>query len=437
MASTLQSLFTALQTSAQVTDSVSTYYVARSSEPSKDPIANIKQQIAWSGNGSFLFSGLRGSGKTTELLRLIEELQQEGCAAFYCDASRYLNLNDPQLTLVELVLTSLAGLADAANQKLGARLLGDSIWDRTKRLLKSEVTLHSKVKVGSDGLGAEVDISLADNPEFKKQLLDFARQSNDFFAEAQQFASDLVNQIKQRTGKSTVLLAIDSLERLSSPSGEEHRLFDSLKDVFFNNPNALHFPGLSVIYTAPPYLEAVINNVAGGFSASFSLPNFKVLERSPHQADDYPRHTVGINQMVEIINRRVPDWESLVSRAVLEHLAWMSGGNVRRYFDMVRTVCMKAAISQTPLPIEQADSMPVREAITKAAEPLQWLTAQDRKWLEHFQSASNNPSEHIENLAEDLPSIIRLFDHSLVLNYQNGSVWYQVPPLVRQHVYTR
>lgn len=46
----------------------------------------------------------------------------------------------------------------------------------------------------------------------------------------------------------------------------------------------------------------------------------------------------------------------------------------------------------------------------------------------------DNPSGHIKDLAADLPPIIRLFDHSLVLDYQNGSPWYQVPPLVRPYV---
>ena len=39
----------------------------------------------------------------------------------------------------------------------------------------------------------------------------------------------------------------------------------------------------------------------------------------------------------------------------------------------------------------------------------------------------------IENLQKDLPAIIRLFDHSLVLDYRNGEAWYQVPPLVRRY----
>ena len=138
--------------------------------------------------------------------------------------------------------------------------------------------------------------------------------------------------------------------------------------------------------------------------------------------------------MVQILDHRFKDWPQALARPVAEHLAWMSGGNVRRFFSLIRTVTTKAALSRAILPVDQPDAPSVQHAISEAARPLQWLTGPDRLWLKRFMEDSNNPSEHIQNLAADLPSIIRLFDHSLVLDYQNGSVWYQVPEIVRGHV---
>jgi hypothetical protein len=138
--------------------------------------------------------------------------------------------------------------------------------------------------------------------------------------------------------------------------------------------------------------------------------------------------------MVDIVDRRFPRWQQVFGPLVLEHLAWMSGGNVRRYFSLVRAAARKAALSGAELPINNAEAPPILHAVSEAAQPLQWLTAKDRTWLGHFMRDSKNPSAHIEDLAADLPSIIRLFDHSLVLDYQNGRVWYQVPQLVRAHV---
>jgi predicted AAA+ superfamily ATPase len=74
-------------------------YVNRTTDKIRDPVLNLRAAIrneSEEDNGCYLFSGLRGSGKTTELKRLIAELRgEDGIHAYYCDASDYLDLNDP------------------------------------------------------------------------------------------------------------------------------------------------------------------------------------------------------------------------------------------------------------------------------------------------------------------------------------------------------
>lgn len=434
----LRDFFNALPESAQGGTDVSKVYVNRAPDDEHDPVANLRQYIQWEPNagGCYLFSGLRGSGKTTELNRLVTELRNDNIAAYYCDASAYLNLNDPQLTLAELLMTAIAGLADAVRQQIGNEFLTDSIWQRTKRLLNSNVEFKPKLKapLGGTGASVEVEATLQENPDFRKDLISFARGSSAFYDEAVKFSEEVANVIRERTHCEKIVLVVDSLERISAPSGDETKLFDSLKEVFFNEPSRLQFPSLSVIYSAPPYLHAVLPGVSNGFSQSVSLPNFKVIQRDGACATSCPKNPEGIAKMVEIIDHRFADWPQIITKPVLEHLAWMSGGNVRRFFNLLRTVARKAALSRASLPIDASDSPAVTHAISEAARPLQWLTGPDREWLQRFMESSNNPSEHIKNLATDLPSIIRLFDHSLVLDYQNGSPWYQVPQLIREHV---
>ena len=88
--------------------------------PDQDSVAGLLQFVDWTQtpNESYLFSGSRGSGKTIELNRLIAELRDRNIAAYYCDASVYLNLDDPKLSLAELLMTALAGLSDALRKKL-------------------------------------------------------------------------------------------------------------------------------------------------------------------------------------------------------------------------------------------------------------------------------------------------------------------------------
>jgi hypothetical protein len=431
----LKDLFNALPDSATGGDQSMDYYVNRATDPELDAVANLLQFIDWSpaSQDTYLFTGLRGAGKTTELNRLVKELREQGIAAYYCDASIYLNLNDPLLSLPELLMAALAGLADAVKRELGTDFLADSIWQRTQRLLRSNVEIKPTAKLGLDGAGMEIEATLRENPDFRKALNHFAQDSSRFYDEAQAFAREVTDLVRSKTQSTKIVLVVDSLERLSAPTGEEAALFDSLKQVFFNDPQRLRLPGFSVVYSAPPYLPAVLPAVGSGFSQCVSLPNFKVMQR-PALGAEPMRNPQGIEQMLRILSQRFPRWHEVLATDVLQELAWLSGGNVRRYFSLVRAVARKAALSHTPLPITDIDATPVQHAISEATQPLQWLNAEDRRWLERFSQDSRGAAQHIGNLKEDLPPIIRLFDHSLVLDYRNGETWFQVPPLVRQHL---
>ena len=76
---------------------IDSYYVQRTTEQDYHCVAKIKQTLDWADiPGCYLFSGHRGAGKTTELQRLMQELEGSAIAAFYCDVGNYLDLNDPK-----------------------------------------------------------------------------------------------------------------------------------------------------------------------------------------------------------------------------------------------------------------------------------------------------------------------------------------------------
>ncbi|MDH2433759.1 hypothetical protein QCD60_14395 [Pokkaliibacter sp. MBI-7] len=425
-----KSFHNAFLDTAKRDEDVLTYYVNRAPDQAHDCVAEMKQAIEWEDSpGCYLFSGLRGAGKTTELQRLMGELNQGSIPAFYCSADAYLDLNDPKIGQTELIFTVLAGLCEAVQKRYGNKFLTDSIWDRFKRVMNSNVELKPKFVTP----GAEVEFSLHENVTFRQELIQFAQQSSQFFQEANKFAAEVAAAIQQQSRQEKVVLVVDSLERLSAPSGLEHVLFDSLKELFFNNPARLAMPDISVIYTVPPYLHALLPNIDQFYSGTFSLPNFKIMHK-PSNDEEPQRNAEGIGKMVEVINRRFADWQRYVSQEVIEEFAWLSGGNVRRMFSLIRLATRKASLGRVDFPIAQTNSTPVQQAITEETKNFHWLNAKDRQWLEHCKNHSGDLASQITNLDSDLPPIIRLFDHSLVLNYQNGSIWYQVPPIIHNHV---
>ena len=73
-----------------------------------DPVQQISTLINFDGVESIrLFSGFRGSGKTTELLRLKRALEIQGYVVLYADALEYVNAAEP----IEIgdLLIALAG----------------------------------------------------------------------------------------------------------------------------------------------------------------------------------------------------------------------------------------------------------------------------------------------------------------------------------------
>lgn len=62
-----------------------------------DPVDRLYQSITWSPHGSaVLFSGYRGSGKSTELSRLKHRLQEHaGAVVVYCDMTEFIYMDAP------------------------------------------------------------------------------------------------------------------------------------------------------------------------------------------------------------------------------------------------------------------------------------------------------------------------------------------------------
>ena len=93
---------------------------------SADPVQRLARCIEWQPlESAQLFSGFRGTGKSTELRRLRRLLEERGCKVVLCDMKDYLNLSTP--VDISDFLISIAG---AVGDALAAdpELLGHRTW---------------------------------------------------------------------------------------------------------------------------------------------------------------------------------------------------------------------------------------------------------------------------------------------------------------------
>ena len=132
-----------------------------------DPIAFLMKDILWSASNSSLkmLSGFRGSGKTTELLRLHKRLREERYVVLYIGFEDYVEVKQP--------------LADDPNDEQGdvALVTGPAAWwERVRDTLGR----NAEFKGGSINLGAaKIDVELRENPEFRARS---GRQSREAWA---------------------------------------------------------------------------------------------------------------------------------------------------------------------------------------------------------------------------------------------------------------
>src|SRR6185312_8045091 len=104
-------------------------------EGCEDPVDLMQTRIEFSEVESVqMFSGFRGSGKTTELLRLKQRLEAQGCVVLYGDALEYLNPAEP-IDIADLLIVVAGAFSDAVRKLLGTDPAGESYWVRIKNLL--------------------------------------------------------------------------------------------------------------------------------------------------------------------------------------------------------------------------------------------------------------------------------------------------------------
>jgi len=124
----------------------------------EDPIDELERRIEYSVTQSLsLFSGFRGSGKTTELFRLRKRLEEAGYVVLYADALEYIN---PALPIeIQDLLIVLAGAFGDAVQAQGIPLPADTYWDRLRNWLTTtevdakELEFKGGVRASSSNYG--------------------------------------------------------------------------------------------------------------------------------------------------------------------------------------------------------------------------------------------------------------------------------------------
>ena len=398
--------------------------------PEEDPIRLLVNQIRRSRRAStaHLFSGYRGSGKSTELRRLEIRLRDIGFDVFYLDLDGYLDPFTP-VDVGDYLLDVAGAFDDALRADTSVhKVEGPTFWDRLGDWLRSwEFTPEEfAAEVGVDaGLKATagLKLSLKENPVFRRKLSEHLTHRLELVvAEIHGFVAERARAVSNKGQAAGVVLLIDSTEKLGDTDESGDRVKSSVRSLFAQHARRLRFPGVHAVYCIPPDLpirdpQAIGTNYEG---AIFSLTAITVDKRGADGSR--ARHQPGIDALAEVLRKRHAEVDRLFpDRAAFDEIVCASGGNLRNLLFLVRQV------------IARTFSVPAREraiagATKQLAADLQWLTEEEKAWLGPL-VASGHPK-----LADEADRVrfAEFLDRQVVLPYRNGDDWFDVTPPVRE-----
>ena len=322
-------------------------------------IENLRDTIAWSEPGKYtctLFTGHIGCGKSTELLRLKKELEDQKFHTLYFESDRDLDMGDLDisdilLTIARRVSQSVESVKNEAHAGSFRKLLRKGV-----DLLQKEVKLSIKANsFAIPGVGEfEFDTDLEDanltlstvigkitattkkNNDLKARLRDYLEPKTEAVLDVlNQALFDPINAELQRQGKSGLAIIVDNLDRIHNIAKLSGKLQSEY--IFGDRGAALNRLHCHVVYTMPLALR---------YTNSYKLvkERFKslpvVLPMVPTHHRDGRVHQEGMELLQQMVlarafpqltpSERLEKITTLFDRQeTLEHLCEISGGHVR------------------------------------------------------------------------------------------------------------
>lgn len=389
-----------------------------------DPVKRLKRHIELCGESESLqfISGFSGSGKSTELYRLKDQLEKCDYLVLYADISNYIELNgiiditDLLLAIVDAFSEQLSSMA-VLGKSIGSL---DSLGDRINNFI-SRIKIDPGLKLPIPWIDLKVELKqspmvrnrvqsmLANHVnKLKNELNDFIKKCTDEVFEYQ---------IKQFGTVRQIVMIIDSLEKIKGAYANDHLILDSIEKLFGNHIDKLGLPNIHVVYTVPPWLKFVAP--AHGMIV---LSSIKQWDQSPERV----RYERGNAALCEVIRRRFPndEFERLFGdERGIQPLIDVCGGHFRDLFRLV----LEAFAQAEELPIPK---VAIERAIKKIKRDFPPITIDDAYLLKRIADTRSADPKN----PDDIRHLVNLLHKHMILYLANGKEWYDVHPIIRVEV---
>ena len=351
-----------------------------------------------------LVTGLRGSGKTTELKQLEKNLGQQGYRVVMADVGEWLSNERPVSTedlMLALVLSVFPdGKPDGADG--WAREYAQRVWKFLNYEVKLEGSVESvKARLTTDEtLFQKVAKQLNEREGLRKQVHELL---------------DIAASASRKQGSELVIIVDGAEKRATGDLHATDRREEFHNHWFgaFNLQGRDLKPPVHVVYTVPPFMVRRASELAANFGSELVfLPMVRTFER------DGSLNPAGVEAMTLALRKRVPA-ELFVDRDIPRWLSAHCGGYFR---DLLRF------LTEMVYRVGDADVF-TREHAEGAVEQvrqtyLQALVAEDKQVLRQLHPRKEFPDAEAAQVRMD--SLLQGFK---MFRYHNGEAWYDAHPL--------
>jgi len=387
-------------------------------------VQRLARPIEMSDKPTFqLFTGLPGSGKSTELLRLAKRLRQRDGAnllTVLINAKDRVNLADAVdetdilLMIVEACTRAVLeaeGHTDADVDKAMQEGFISRVWHW---ITQTDVEFTQlQFQVGDIGkLGAELKTRDSLRKRFRETV---GANFNRFLGEVQDELVLLGSRAEQ-IGRAGIVVIVDSLEKLRGTGTTWDHVLTSAERVFADDGALRRLP-LHTLFTIPPALVS-----RQRFAGVAFIPMIK-LHRHPREGGG--RHEPGYDAVMQLLLARLGERDLAAlfgsqTEVRVERLIEWSGGYPR---ELVRL--LRQALASETIPLSDQDFDRLLNEVQDEYRKL--LKTEDLDWLAQvavtrYMTAGNE---------KDRETADAMLGNNVVLRYLNAQDWFDVHPAVR------
>lgn len=316
------------------------FYVER---PRESSVAGLSVELAAdpSHDDKTLFTGTRGSGKTTELYRLAANLSANHLVVFM-QVAELLNLGDVQYTdLLVLLGLEVSRAAQEAGWPQQEEGLSDLLfWYREH--LREEILERPEIEAGVEVNAwiARVSGRIRTNAPTRETIRATARAN---LATLLERVNGVLRPLRERLGR-RILVIVDGLDRVYDEA--------QVRSLFLQAGNALLEPECRIIYTVPFALcySNDFQQVRHTYTRFYELPNVRT------HAPNGSVHKSGARMLQGALYRRVAP--KLLTREATRRLISYSGGLMRELIYLGRSSLTHALTShgeQGPIQVDDVE----------------------------------------------------------------------------------